>query len=90
MCSNLSAISSQSPPIYLQNFSGVRSDGTLRSNPGGGIGLTTLNLSFGVLCLKPLSVFPVNDIVCIGSKNYGRISKALLYYYNVRLNIFIY
>ena len=90
MCSNLSAISSQSPPIDLQNFSGVKSDGIFRSNPGGGIGLTTLYLSLGVLNLNPLSVFPVNDIVYIGSKNCGRISKALLYYYNVRLNIFIY
>jgi len=67
MLSNLSAISSQSPPIYLQNFSGVKSAGTLSSKPGGAIGRTIRILSFGVLNLNPLSVLPVKNRYCKGS-----------------------
>ena len=62
MLSNLSAISSQSPPIYLQNFSGVKSAGGFKASPGGEIGLTTRIRSFGVLNLNPLSVLPVKYI----------------------------
>ena len=50
--SNLSANSSQSPPIYLQNLTGSKSSGIFRLNPGGGyIGAMHLILNFGVLNL---------------------------------------
>ena len=60
MVSNLSAYSEQSPPIYLQNLSGVMSEGIWRLRPGGGkIGRTTCIFILGVLNLKPDSVLPV-------------------------------
>ena len=70
MFSNLSAISSQSPPICLQKSSGVKLVGIYRFKPGGAIGLTTRKRSLGVLNLKPLSVFPVKDMAWKCTRDY--------------------
>ncbi|TNV72608.1 hypothetical protein FGO68_gene2740 [Halteria grandinella] len=72
MLSNLSAYSAQSPPICLQNFSGVMSAGTCRFNPGGGnTGFTTRMRILGVLNLKPDSVLPVKERTACWSREVG-------------------
>ena len=64
--SNLSAMSSQSPPIYLQKVSTSRSAGIFKLSPGAGTRPTLRMRSLGVRHFCPSSVFPVKYLICSG------------------------
>ena len=82
--SNLSATSSQSPPIDLQKVSTSKSAGIFKLSPGAGTRLTLRRRSLGVRHLKPSSVLPVKHL------NYEGMNIVLFCIENIAVIILCY